>query len=331
MKCLYSRPAAAIMSAAILYIGEFPQLAHAHVTSANGASASGPIVTDSAQTLAKGQTTISISYQRFDLDSFSDDFLEDVALAGFEEVHNTDSIQIPSLGLAYGLTNRLEISAIIPLVGRTGIAEGELEEPGEAEVEVLGDSFGFGDITLQAQYHALSANHNFADVAINFGVKLPTGGTNELEDDETLFETEFQPGSGSVDFLFGTAIGKSYGAWSFNTSAQYTLATEGSQDTDLGDTIEASGAISYGWTLSSFGHLSVSGEVLFQDQQRENIGDETDENSGGTQVFLAPGLRYSSGQNWSVFGSIAFPIHEDLNGIQNDTDYRLATGIALNF
>jgi len=331
MNYFNSRPAAAILSAAIFSAGSFCQSAQAHVTSANGGNASGPILTNSAQTLAQGKTAISVSYQRFDLDGFSDDFLEDVALAGFEEVHNTDAIQIPSLNLAYGLTNRLELSVVIPLVGRSGIAEGELEEPGEAEVEVLGDSFGFGDITARAQYHALTENHNFADVALSLGIKLPTGGTNELEDDASRFETEFQPGSGSTDVLFGAAIGKSYQAWSLNASAEYTLASRGAQDTDLGDTFEAAAALSYGWALGGGASLSVSGELVFQDQQRESVGDESDVNSGGQQLFIAPGLRYSSGSNWSVFGSIGLPIHEDLNGIQNDTDYRLTTGVSVSF
>lgn len=327
MKKYHILPAIAVFSMAAFTSTH----SYAHVTSVNGASTSGPILTQSAQTFAKGQFATSLSYQRFDLDSFSDDFLEDVALDGFEEVHNTDTIQIPSIGLSYGLTDRLEISVIIPFVGRTGIAEGELEEPGEAEVEVLGDSFGFGDITAIAQYHAFNADHAFVDIAFSLGVKLPTGHTNELEDDQTRFETEFQPGSGSTDILFGTAIGKSIGAWALNASAQYTLASEGAQDTDLGDTIEASAALSYGLALQGNSALSLSAEILVQDQQRETVGLETDVNSGGTQVFIAPGVRYTSDKKWSIFGSLAFPIHEDLNGIQNDTDFRLTTGISITY
>jgi len=317
----------ALLSTASLTAGS----AHAHVTSANGASTSGPIITTSAQTLAKGETAVSLSYQRFDLDAFSDEELEGFALDGFEEVHNTDVIQIPSLGLAHGITDRLEFSLIIPLVSRTGIAEGELEAPGEAEVEVLGSSFGLGDVTAAFQYHALTENHAFADVALSVGIKIPTGRTQSREDDGSVFETEFQPGSGSTDLLFGAAIGKTYGAWSFNADAEYTLASNGSQDTDLGDTVKLGGAVSYGWKLNGGSGISLAGELLYQDQQRETIGGEADENSGGTQLFVAPGIRYSSGKNWGVFGSVAFPIDEDLNGVQNDTDFRLTSGVAVSF
>lgn len=331
MKNFKSWRAAAIFSAVSFSALAGPNAAFAHVTSVNGVTTSGPIITDAPQTLAAGKIAASVSYQRFDLDAFSDEELEGFALDGFEEVHNTDSIQIPSLGLSYGVTDRFQLSAIVPLVSRRGIAEGELEEPGEAEVEVLGNSFGFGDITIQGQYHLLSADHGFADIALNLGVKLPTGETNELEDDDSRFETEFQPGSGSTDILFGGSIGKSYGKWSINADAEYTLASEGSQDTDLGDTIAAGAALSYAFPFNAGASLSLSGELLFQDQQRETIGDESDVNSGGTQVFIAPGLRYNSGKNWSVFGSIALPIHENLNGIQNDTDYRLATGVTISY
>lgn len=320
------------LTAALLTLTALPAgQAFAHVTSANGGGSTGPVFTDSPQTLAKGKAAASVTYQRFDLDSFSDEFLEDVALDGFEEVHNTDAIQIPSLGLAYGLTDRLEIQVNLPLISRTGIAEGELEEPGEAEVEVLGDSFGFGDITVGLQFHAITQNHAPVDVAFRISAKLPTGQTDELEDDGTLFETEFQPGSGSADVSFGTAVGKTYGPWAFNADAEYTIASEGSQDTDLGDTIELGAAVTYGWDFGGGRSLTLGGELLFQDQQRETIGTEVDENSGGTQLFIAPSLRYSFSERFGVFSAVAFPITEDLNGIQNDTDFRLTTGVSFSY
>jgi len=305
--------------------------AAAHVTSASGTGTSGPILTTSPQTLAKGDVAIGLSYERFDLDSFSDEFLEDVALAGFEEVHNTDRIEIPSLNLAYGISDRLEIGLIVPLLSRRGIAEGELEAPGVAEVEVLGNSFGFGDITAIARYHALTENHSFADIGVSVGVKLPTGETGELEDDGSPFEAEFQPGSGSFDFLLGGAIGKSFGNFALNADVQYTLVGEGTQDTDLGDSFTANAAISYGWELGNDSNFTLAGELIFQDQQRERIGAEIDVNSGGTQWFIAPGFRYQSGKGWGLFGSIALPLSERLNGIQNDTDFRLHTGISYSF
>jgi len=56
-----------------------------------------------------------------------------------------------------------------------------------------------------------------------------------------------------------------------------------------------------------------------------------DENSGGTQLFIAPSLRYSFTERFGIFGAVAFPITEDLNGIQNDTDFRLTTGISFSY
>jgi len=58
---------------------------------------------------------------------------------------------------------------------------------------------------------------------------------------------------------------------------------------------------------------------------------EVDENSGGTQLFIAPSLRYSFSERFGVFSAVAFPITEDLNGIQNDTDFRLTTGISFSY
>jgi len=76
MKNFNSWRAAAILSAASFSVLMAPNAAFAHVTSVNGVTTSGPIITDAPQTLAAGKIAASVSYQRFDLDGFSDEELE---------------------------------------------------------------------------------------------------------------------------------------------------------------------------------------------------------------------------------------------------------------
>jgi hypothetical protein len=77
------------------------------------------------------------------------------------------------------------------------------------------------------------------------GVKTPTGTTDERDNEGELFETEFQPGSGSWDPLIGLAVTRGFGRWSLDSNVLYSLATEGVQQTDLGDRFHYNGAISY--------------------------------------------------------------------------------------
>ena len=207
--------------------------AFAHVTPPNGSGTSGPILTASPQTLKEKTFAVTLSYEHFQFDSFSDSFLEDVAADGFEEVHNTDAIEIPSIAIAYGVTDRFELSLLIPFVLRTGVAEGELEEDGEAEVEFLGSSSGIGDITVFGKYQLLQEESSEINAALSFGLKIPSGETNKLENDESVFEAEFQPGSGSFDYIFGASIGKGFNNWRINSELQFILATEGTQESPL--------------------------------------------------------------------------------------------------
>jgi hypothetical protein len=63
---------------------------------------------------------------------------------------------------------------------------------------------------------------------------------------------------------------------------------------------------------------------------RETIAGATDPSSGGNVVFLSPGLRLSY-DKWSGFVSVGVPVINELNGIQAEPDWRVLTGIAVNF
>ena len=317
----------------------FPQGAMAHhVTLGSSAEHAGPITTVSPETLSKGQWAAGVRTQVFNFNSFSDEFLEDTALAGIEEVHYTDSIIAPSLGLSYGVSDRLEISLKIPYFVHNGIREGEFDGV-EAEVEILGDSAGIGDLVAFGKYRLLNGESGLG-AALLLGLQMPTGKTSEQEDEGGSFETEFQPGTGAWSPIAGIALGRNLGAVSLDTSVLYTFAGNGSQDTNLGDNFAFNAALSY--RLGSgehddggdaHGHASwdLMVELNGEWQERERIGDESDIHSGGTQIFVSPGIRYNSAQNWGAFLSLGLPIHEDLNGVQNDTDFRLSAGIGFTF
>ena len=167
------------------------------------------------------------------------------AEAGIEDVHGLDTIASFGLSLTYGVTDDFMLSVRLPYVQRTGIREvahAHSHEEGdvhiahadEPEIENLGSTSGVGDLSLLGQYRIFNDRTTRTEAALLFGVKAPTGVTNERHGDETL-EAEFQPGSGSWDTLLGFALAQRTGRWSFDTNVLYTLATEGTQDTNLGD------------------------------------------------------------------------------------------------
>ena len=197
-------------------------------------------------------------------------------------------------------------------------------------------------------------------VAALFGVKAPTGRTNEFDRFGERFETEFQAGSGSWDALFGAAFSQRLNAsWSVHGNVLAVATGTGSEDTNLGNRFIYNAAVVYrvfGETANerhghdAFAHagphksitkapaaaphrhvaldamLELNGE--WHDKQR--TAGVADPNSGGNTVFLSPGLRLTV-EKWSGFLSLGIPVVTDVNGTQAKSDWRLLTGAAAAF
>lgn len=337
------------LGAAIALSFSTSAIAH-HPGGPGNSGGSGPINTISASTLAAGSGVFGIVVDHTSLDPLSDATLGaaavDAALAGEDHahVHSLDALRSASLNLAYGITNDLMISVRLPHVVRTDIREGHAHEhaPGdfEGEVHSLGDASGIGDLSVLAQWRVIQTSG--LEIAALGGVKAPTGKTNEKNDKGETFDAEFQPGSGSWDALVGLAVTRRYQGWSVDASALYTIVTEGTQDTNLGDRFNYGFAVSYrafgaaphthdDGTVETHGPavdliLELNGE--WHDKQTE--GGETDANSGGHVLYVAPGVRYAN-DKFSAFASVGLPIVNDLNGIQAEPDWRLVSGVTLGF
>ncbi len=356
-----------IVTSAGLIACATPGFAH-HPGSIGNTGGSGPINTISASTIPAGISIASVVYDRLGIDRLSDATLSSAAVnaasAGDDHahVHSLDSIAQPSLNYAYGVTSDLTLSVRLPYVLRSDIREGhahEHEGEFEGEVQFRGDTDSIGDVTALAQWRLLNNRGLGLEAAILLGLKAPTGSTDESDLEGERFDAEFQPGSGSWDGLLGLALTRRAGPWSFDASLLYTLAGTGTHDTDLGDRAHFGVAASY--RLTSFTadaqmfnggrphdhehgagphsdvHVETSGPALdlilelngeWQDKQEQ--GGQIDRNSGGSTIYISPGLRLSQ-DKWSAFASVGIPVINDLNGVQAEPDWRFSTGVSLAF
>ena len=226
-----------------------------------------------------------------------------------------------------------------------------------------GNSAGFGDVTMLGQYRFHNNAQTGTSAAVLFGFKAPTGSTSQRDNFGQLFQAEFQPGSGSWDGLIGAAFTKRTGRWAFDVSGLYYLISNGTQNTNLGDRFLFGTAVSYRlvgpvgsakevelhdycmqprnqlqehclyhanhdhsdmkktpYTLDLV--LELNGE--WHDKQR--IAGIADPNSGGTTVYLSPGVRIGF-DRFSSFVSFGVPVINQHNGVQSKPDYRILTGI----
>ena len=63
---------------------------------------------------------------------------------------------------------------------------------------------------------------------------------------------------------------------------------------------------------------------------KDRTGGTADPDSGGTVVFLSPGLQYVT-RKWIVEAGMQLPVIQDLNGGALEHDYGLSAGFRVNF
>lgn len=350
MKTTLLAAATAAAATSMIAIGA----AHAHHPGGPGnTSGAGPINTISATTLAQGRGVVGIVVDHTSLDPLSDAALIEAVEHAHDHgehhahVHSLDSLTAISINLAYGITDDLTLAVRLPHVRRKGIRAGHVHEgpPVEFEVHDEGGTSGIGDLSALAQWRFLETPGGF-EAALLAGIKAPTGRTREANADGEVLDAEFQPGSGSWDYMIGGALTQRIAAWSFDASGLYTIVSDGTQATDLGDRFNYGIAISYR-VLGDVPHAHAHGagehhhresgpaldlvlELNGEWHAKQEAGGEKDENSGGHVLYLAPGVRLSQGTA-SGFLSVGLPIASDLNGTQAEPDWRLVGGVSLGF
>jgi hypothetical protein len=253
-----------------------PALAH-HPGGASNTGGAGPITTISAETLEAGHSAVAFLYEYIAFGGLGDAELINAA-SKHQHVHSIGTIQNAAASAAYSVTDDFMVSVRAPYVLRTDIREGHHEHlPGglvSNTVDYRGDSSGFGDITVLGQYRFINSKATQTQAAFLFGVKLPTGATNRLDAQGELFEAEFQPGSGSTDFLLGAAFTQRFGAWSFDASVLGVLVGTGTQDTKLGDRFFYNAAVSYrlvGYQPAEEHHAGLPSSRLRMDRCRTGM------------------------------------------------------------
>ena len=359
-----------IAAGALVLAATSPVLSH-HPSGTGTSATGGPIVTIPGTTLQKGTSALYLIFEHISFNELSDAVLE-AAAAKDQHAHSLATLESPALGYSYGLTDRVMVSVQLPYVVRTGIreashhhhdesahthAEGGATHHETPETLDRGDTEGIGDLTLFGQYRFYGQDTGL-QASLLTGIKTPTGETGERDDQGELFEAEFQPGSGSWDPMFGLALSQSQGRWSVDGNVLYTIATDGTQHTDLGDRFHYNGAVTYrlkGADVEAshdgaLHHHSHNGRSHHHDhamspkglvidavlelngewQAKQTISGVDDPNSGGNVVFLSPGVRVASNR-WSGFAAVGLPIVNDLNGLQSEPTYRLFGGVLVGF
>lgn len=230
--------------------------------------------------------------------------------------------------LGYGATPRLALFGVLPYVdmGLDSTVAGETLDRSAG---------GLGDLSLFGRYTVYQRDRpgRTLRLAPFAGLKAPTGAHDERDASGQL-PHPVQPGSGSWDG-FGGIVG-SYQTLRYQVDAQilYRPNTE-ANDFEAGDLLSFDASLQYRlwpWRLKAgvpaFLYGILEANLVHRDKDR--VAGRDDANSGGTQLFLTPGLQYVT-RRWVLEAAVQLPVLQELNGAALETDYVVHAGFRFAF
>ncbi len=281
-----------------------------------GAAWSAPITFNTAITLAPGEFVLREQYV---FDQSGDD-------PGGADRDRTVQGAISALG--YAVNKDLMLFGALPYV------EKRLKLTANGARRTRSDS-GIGDLRVFGRYTVYRRNWlgGLFRISPFVGLELPTGDDDERDSFGRL-PASVQLGSGSWD-PFGGLVA-TYQTLDFEIDGQIAYqANTGGGPFGFGDVARADASIQYriwprelGSGLPAFVYGVLEANLIHRG--RNEAGGVTDPNSGGTTVFLVPGLQYAS-KRWVFEAAVQLPVFQDLNGTALEKDYVARAGFRVNF
>ena len=196
---------------------------------------------------------------------------------------------------------------------------------------------GFGDLTLAAKYRLFFhvTGQGRTDIAVISGAKLPTGSISKVDSEGRRLPRPMQIGTGSTDF-FGQIAG-SYSHRGYGFSLFGDLLYRENREAEGFEFGDEWGRSLGGQKrllplpLAGYGATELYAELALQSRHLSpnRIGGEQNLDSGGNQLFLAPGLSFILKRRYLVEASFQYPIHRDLRGSQLTQGWNFQIGTRL--
>ncbi len=188
---------------------------------------------------------------------------------------------------------------------------------------------GIGDMRVVGR-HRFAGEQAVAH-GILFGVKLPTGSTDKTDTSNAVAERSLQPGSGTTDLILGAFAGmlELLGETPTRLFAQAQVQAPVNQSDGYrpGNKYSADIGIVYPADAPVSGMLQLNLSV--KDRDRGPEGEPAD--SGGSFVWLSPGVSYAVSRETQIYGFLQLPLYQHVNGVQLTANWTLAAGVHWRF
>lgn len=277
---------------------------------------SAPITFNTALPVASGEF---LAREQFILNQSGDD-------PGSANRDRTAQTAVTVLG--YGVNHRLAVFGVLPY------RDNELTVTVDGKRRTRSAS-GWGDLSVFGRYTLVQHDRpgrNFR-IAPFAGIKAPTGNDDE-RDVLGLLPASVQVGSGSWDPFAGVVM--TYQTLDYQLDGQFSYrANNAANGFEAGNVARLDASLQYrllprelSGGLPDFLYAIIEANLVHQ--QKNRLSGTSDPDSGGTRLFLTPGLQYVT-KRWIAEAAIQLPVSQNLNGTSLENDYIGRLSVRFNF
>jgi len=230
--------------------------------------------------------------------------------------------------LGYAFTSDFMLFGVLPYIDN------------DLDITVLGtrqnrSANGIGDFRLFGRYTIFRRNWPGGTLRVSpfAGIEMPTGQDND-HDALGRLPASVQVGSGSWDPFGGIVLTYQTLDFEVDTAVSYQENTE-ANNFEFGDVVRFDASLQYRlWPrelkggVPGFLYGVIESNLIYREKNR--IADLDDINSGGTTLFLAPGLQYVT-RRWVFETAAQLPVVQNLNSTALENDYIVRAGFRVNF
>jgi hypothetical protein len=221
------------------------------------------------------------------------------------------------------------VSAIVPVIKR------EHEHIHNHMGEAIPEEWNFtalGDIRVagRSQFPVGAADAAKPQtVGLIFGLKLPTGTTDETNDEGEQAERSLQPGTGTTDPFVGAYYQVRLPARGLTFFAQgaYAAPLDSYHDYKPGDRL----TIDLGMRYDATPHIGLLLQLNGLWRGRDSGEQAEPDDSGGQYFFVSPGLSWLVTPKVQLFALVQLPIYQYVNGVQLTASWGATAGIGMRF
>jgi hypothetical protein len=239
-----------------------------------------------------------------------------------------------TLGVDYTFNPEWGINVQIPYIDRRHSTLG-VNSNGSDPADGAYDSktSGLGDIKVVGRYQGFTPQHNFGAM---FGFKLPTGSHTETgtstdpasPGEVAAIDRGLQPGSGTTDAILGAYYFDSLNKnWDYFVQATVQAALNSKDDYKPGTGYNFNVGVRYMALTTVIPQIQLNARYVEHD-----TGANADQTStGGTLLYISPGLVVPVSKRTSVYGFVQLPIYQDVRGVQLTPRYTASIGARFSF